>query len=138
MNDIVRSILACLIGLVVGSGVNMALVVLGPSLIPPPAGVDVTNVESIAASLHLFEPKHFVSPFLAHSLGTMFGALTAYLISKSHKTIVAYVVGAFFLAGGITASFMIPAPAWYIVLDLVVAYIPMAWIGARLGSYFSN
>ena len=28
---------------------------------------------------------------------------------------------------------MIPAPAWFIALDLIVAYIPMAWIGGRLG-----
>jgi len=44
------------------------------------------------------------------------------------------VVGALFLAGGIAASFMIPAPTWFIVLDLVGAYIPMAWLGARIGS----
>jgi hypothetical protein len=28
---------------------------------------------------------------------------------------------------------MIPAPAWFIALDLIAAYLPMAWLGAKLG-----
>jgi hypothetical protein len=28
---------------------------------------------------------------------------------------------------------MFPAPVWFIILDLVVAYIPMAWIATQLG-----
>ena len=31
---------------------------------------------------------------------------------------------------------VIPAPLWYMVLDLVGAYIPMAWIGIQLGRRF--
>ena len=44
-----------------------------------------------------------------------------------------YIVGAFYLLGGIAASSMIPAPLWFIALDLVVAYIPMAWLALKLG-----
>lgn len=29
---------------------------------------------------------------------------------------------------------MIPAPTWFIALDLVVAYIPMAWLGLTLAN----
>jgi hypothetical protein len=29
---------------------------------------------------------------------------------------------------------MIPAPAWFIALDLVVAYLPMAWLATRVGN----
>ena len=38
-----------------------------------------------------------------------------------------------FLAGGIAAARMIPAPAWFVVLDLAAAYVPMAFLGALLG-----
>lgn len=130
---ILRNILALLVGLAVGTGVNMALIVLGPSVIPPPVGVDVMDAESMSASIHLFETKHFVFPFLAHALGTLVGALTAFLIAASHESIFAYAVGAAFLAGGIMATLMIPAPMWFKILDLLVAYIPMAWIGTKLG-----
>ena len=44
----------------------------------------------------------------------------------------AYVIGGISLLAGIAMCFMIPAPAWFITLDLVVAYIPMAWLGGTL------
>lgn len=55
----------------------MALILISPSLIPPPSGVNVSDAESLSRSIHLFEPRHFVMPFLAHALGTLAGALAA-------------------------------------------------------------
>lgn len=133
MPKLLRNILAVLAGVVIGSAVNMALITLSPSLIPPPAGVDVSNAESLAGAMHLFEPRHFIMPFLAHALGTLAGAFTAYLIAATHKARIAYVIGIVFLCGGIAASFMIPAPAWFIALDLLAAYLPMAWLGIQIG-----
>jgi hypothetical protein len=133
MKTILRNTLAVLVGLVVGGTVNMALIMAGPHVIAPPAGVDVTDSESLSRSMHLFEPRHFVFPFLAHALGTLAGALLAFLVAASYRSVFAYIIGAFFLAGGIAATFMIPAPLWFIILDLAAAYIPMAWIGTQLG-----
>lgn len=104
-----------------------------PTSFPPPAGVDVSNAASIKASIHLFEAKHFLFPFLAHAGGTFVGALVAFVVAGSHRVAFAYTLGVLFLAGGIAACFMIPAPAWFMFLDLVVAYIPMAWLAALLG-----
>ena len=132
MPDLARNLLAVVCGIVIGGAVNMALVMAGPALIPPPAGVDVTDAGSLARSIHLFETRHFLMPFLAHALGTLVGATVACLIAATYKERFAYGIGAFFLLGGIAASMMIPAPAWFIALDLVVAYLPMAWLGARL------
>jgi hypothetical protein len=129
-----RNFLALLAGIAVGGGVNMGLIVLGPSIIPPPPGVDVTDAESFRAAMHLFEPRHFVMPFLAHAVGTLAGALVGCLLSATHSTAISFGIGAVFLVGGIVASFMIPAPTWFVVLDLVVAYIPMAWIGHGIGN----
>jgi hypothetical protein len=44
----------------------------------------------------------------------------------------ALAVGGLHLMGGIAAAFMIPAPVWFVVLDLTLAYLPMAWLGGRL------
>jgi len=138
MKTILRNILACLIGLLLGGGINMALVVIGPSIIPPPPGVDVTSTEALSASMHLFEPKHFVTPFLAHALGTLAGSLSAFLIAANHKSAISYLIGTVFLAGGIGAAFMIPAPMWFLFLDLVGAYLPMSWIGVKLGQRINS
>ena len=133
MNRVVRNVLAFIAGLIVGGMVNMLIVSISGSIIPPPSGADVTSVEGLKASIHLLEPKHFAMPFLAHALGTLTGASVASWIAASHKTKLALGIGALNLIGGIAAAAMIPAPAWFVVLDLVVAYIPMAWIGGKLG-----
>jgi hypothetical protein len=127
-----RPALALILGIAIGGGVNMALVILGPILIAPPPGADMASAEGLKASMHLLEPKHFLMPFLAHAVGTFAGALSGSLITVSLRSIVAYAIGIVFLCGGIAASFMIPAPTWFIVLDLVAAYLPMAWLGSSL------
>ena len=133
MNPTVRTIIAVVIGFIVGSAVNLGIVMLGPSIIPPPAGVDVTDAASIAEGMGLFEPKHFIAPFLAHALGTFVGAFVAVKIAATNKPMAGGIIGGLFLAGGIYASTVIPAPTWFMVLDIVGAYLPMAWLAVYLG-----
>lgn len=132
MPHILRNILACLVGLIVGSMVNGGIIAAGATLVPPPEGVNVNDAASIAANIHLYQPKHFAPPFLAHALGTLAGAVVAVALSARRRMTPAYVIGGIFLLAGIAMCFMIPAPAWFITLDLVVAYIPMAWLGGTL------
>ena len=134
MKTLVRNFLAIVLGIFFGGIVNMGLVLAGPHVIPPPPGVDMGEMKSLAAGIHLLTPKHYLFPFLAHALGTLAGALTAHLVGTKHRVALAYTIGAVFLAGGIAASFMVPAPGWFIALDLVMAYLPMAWLAARLGN----
>jgi hypothetical protein len=127
-------VLAVVAGAVVGGCVNMGLIVLGGQLIPAPGGGDVSTPEGLAAVMPLFEPKHFLFPFLAHALGTLVGALVATRLALGREAGPAIVVCVLFLFGGVTAVVMFPAPLWFEVVDLVFAYIPAAWIGHRLAS----
>ena len=132
MHPILRNILTVIAGIVVGSLVNMGLINISSSVIPLPEGVDMSTPEGLKAGVHLFEPKHFIFPFLAHALGTLTGAFVAAKLAANNKMKFALGLGVFFLIGGITAVYMIPAPMWFNILDLVVAYIPMAWLGGKL------
>lgn len=132
MNPILRNVLGVLAGLIFGGVVNMGLIMLSPSVIPPPAGVNTADMESLKASMHLFGPEHFIFPFLAHAIGALTGAWLAAVIAASHKLKFAIGVSAFFMIGGIVNAFILPAPAWFIALDLVAAYIPMGWLGGTL------
>lgn len=132
MKPVLRNILAVVAGLVLGSVVNMGLIMVSGKIIPPPAGADVTTMEGLKSSMHLFEPKHFLFPFLAHALGTLVGAAVAAALAVSRQTALALGIGVAFLAGGITNVMMLPSPMWFNVVDLAGAYLPMAWIGARL------
>ena len=133
MSGSVRNLLAVVAGILVGMGVNMGLITIGPSVIAPPPGVDLTTPEGLAAGIHLFEPRHFAMPFLAHALGTLAGAYVATRVASCYKRGAALAVGALFFAGGIMAARMIPAPAWFVVADLALAYFPFAWLGYVLG-----
>lgn len=132
MNSTLRTILAVVAGFLVGSAVNMGLILTNGMLIPLPPGVDLSTPEGLNAAMPLFEPKHFITPFLAHALGTLVGAAVAAVIGSGRRIIPAMVVGACFFAGGVAAVNMIPAPMWFNVTDLVLAYFPMAYLGYQV------
>jgi len=136
MNATIKNILAVIAGLILGSAVNMGLVMISGSVIAPPEGADVTTMEGLKESIHLFQPKHFLFPFLAHAMGTLVGAFVAGLIAANNKMTFALVIGVFFLIGGIINTFMLPSPIWFNILDLLGAYIPMAWFGGKLAMRF--
>jgi len=132
MNPIIRNISAVIAGAIIGSLVNMGIIMISRYVIPPPEGADVTTVEGIKANLHLFEPKHFIMPFFAHAFGTFAGALIAALIAATHKMRFAISIGFLFLIGGIANVMMLDSPMWYTIVDLVGAYLPMAYLGGKL------
>ncbi|MCF8368146.1 MAG: hypothetical protein K9G76_03830 [Bacteroidales bacterium] len=138
MNPIVKNILAVIAGIILGSIVNMGIIMISGSVIPPPEGVDLTTTEGLKESMHLLQPQHFIMPFLAHAIGTLLGALVCVLIAANHKMKFALGIGAFFLAGGITNLFLLPSPTWFAIVDIALAYIPMAWIGGKFALGFAK
>lgn len=127
-----RNILSVPAGFILGSIVNMSLVMIGSAVIPPPAGADVSSMESLKASMPLFEPRHFLFPFLAHALGTLAGAVVAAAVARTHTSRFALAIGVLFLIGGSINIMMIGGPVWFNAVDLLFAYLPMGYIGGRI------
>ncbi|MFL3664042.1 MAG: hypothetical protein ACJ04Q_08570 [Flavobacteriales bacterium] len=132
MHPILRNILAVVVGLVVGSAVNMGIIMISGSIIPPPNGADITTMEGLKSTMHLFGPEHYIFPFLAHALGTLVGAFVAAKIATTNKIKFALAIGFFFFLGGAINAYMLPAPTWFLILDLAGAYFPMAYLGKKL------
>ena len=132
MNPIAKNILAAVFGLVIGCIVNGGLVNLGMAVIPPPEGADVSTFEGFRESVKLFTPVNFLFPFLAHALGTFTGAFVAAKFAASRHMKFALAIGVIFLIGGITMALLCSGPAWFIAADLLLAYIPMAFLGGSL------
>ena len=134
MSPLIKNILAVVVGFMVGSVVNIALVNLGPMMIPLPEGADVSSMETLRQSMKLFAPTNFLFPFLAHALGTLVGAFVAAKLAASHPLKLALFIGVFFFIGGAMMVKMVGGPLWFIVADLVLAYIPMALLGSKLAN----
>lgn len=132
MKPIVRNILVVLAGLVIGSFINMLFVNMGPSIIPLPEGADVSTMEGLQESMKLFRPANFLFPFLGHAAGTLAGAFIVARFVTSHPFKFAMGLGVCFLIGGIAAVSMFGGPWWFKAADLLLAYIPMAALGASL------
>ena len=125
MKTIFRNILVLLGGCIFGSAVNMGLIIAGNQLIPMADGMN--PMDAI-----MWEIKFFIFPFLAHAIGTLSGAFIVAKYTVSYHMILAICIGIFFLLGGISMVFIMPAPVWFIVADLSLAYIPMGWYGWKL------
>ena|SRR5690606_30392737 len=129
-----RNILAVVAGFIIGSVVNMILIAVSGKIIQLPEGVNNKTAESLAAGIHLLEPKHFLFPFLAHALGTFVGAFLATKLSNPKSIIGPMIIGVLFLAGGISMVLQLPeSPLWFNCIDLIFAYVPMAYLGYILG-----
>lgn len=117
-----------------GMGVNMGLVYTGLYIIPLPEGANINNREGLIAALPLMEFRHFVFPFLAHALGTLAGAYYIAKCASVYKPIRAYIIGALFFLGGLLSIVGMPSPIWFTIVDLTLAYFPMAWLGIKLSA----
>jgi len=135
MHPIFRNVLAVIAGWLCGSVINMGLIYIGSAVFPVP-GVDSNDMDALAAAMPSMEAKHFIFPFLAHALGTLIGAAIAFLLAAKHAMKLALIVGGLFLIGGILVNYMLPGPKWFTALDIVVAYLPMAWIGGKIVKRF--
>lgn len=130
MNKSPINFLAILAGMLVGSFTNLGITKLGPVLIPLPDGVDLSTEESLITAMPLLSPRHFISIFLAHAVGTLVGCVVAVLVGKGHPLRLALPVSTLFFLGGAYMVNILPSPLWFNVLDLSLAYFPMAWLAA--------
>lgn len=137
MKATIQNFLAIILGWIAGSFVNMSLVNAGHRVFPI-EGIDVSNLKELAAAMSHLDFHYFIFPFLAHALGTLTGAFLTAIIASNHKMQFAFSIGVLFLIGGIIMCFLIPAPIWFIVIDILIAYIPMAWIGGRIAQKISK
>mgnify|MGYP006966874986 CR=1 FL=1 len=54
------------------------------------------------------------------------------MLAASHHMKFAMTIGVFFLLGGVTMVSMVGGPLWFNACDLLLAYIPMGFLGGIL------
>ena len=132
MNPKLRNVLVVIVGWFGGSVINMVLVNTGHALYP--TGIDPNDMEAFKEIMPTLGTEHFVFPLLAHALGTLVGAIIAYLLAASQPFKMAVAVGILFLILGIVINSMLPGPTWFAPVDIILAYLPMAWMGGKIAA----
>ncbi len=132
MKNLLLIFLSIFCGLLFGSIINMSIIEVGNSMITLPEGTDNSSIEGIKKNIHLFQFKHFITPLLAHSLGSLTGGMVAAWMAPINKLMIAIMIGVFFMIGGTVMVFQLPSPIWFNIIDLTFAYLPMAWIGHKM------
>ena len=128
---VLRNVLAVVLGIFLGGVVNMFIVMKGAL----PIGVTIDN---LAENIHLLEAKHFVLPILGHATGTLVGAFIAGFVATSNKMKFAIGIGVFSLICGISNIIILNFPLIPAIVDLLIAYIPMGFIGGRIALKFNK
>ena len=134
MNAAIRNTLAVIAGFVALALAKYVAIKLGNAVIPPPAGVDLSTVDGFKAAIPLYEAKQWLPVFFEHAMGSLAGGFVTAYVAASHRMTLALGIGALHMAGGLVAALMLPFPTWVVAIDLVAMYLPMAWIGGKLGS----
>jgi hypothetical protein len=130
---ILKRTIVILLSIFIGAQVNGAFLTLGTNLIPPPEGCNLNTMDGLKAAVPFLEAKHYLFPFLAHAIGTLISAVLITRFLKSQQFVFAMMAGILFLLAGISMVIMLPeTPIWFVLVDLIGAYIPMAYLGNRI------
>ena len=125
MKQLLKNIGILIFGIIIGMIVNMGLIILGGMIVPMSETIDPMNAINL-------DFKYFIFPFLAHSIGTLSSAFIVSKISRNSHIIMPLIVGLYFLSGGIYMVTILPAPTWFVLLDVILGYIPMALLGWKI------
>ena len=127
----VRNVLAVVVGFLVGSALNMALIQLNMRVFfPMLAGMDMNDPAAFNAFMKTLPASAFIVPMVAHLGQSFVGGWLAARLGASRPMLLAMIVGVLSLAGGIVAMTMIEGPGWMIV-ELPL-YLVVAWFAGKL------
>ena len=130
---ILKRTIVLFLSVFIGAQVNGAILTLGTTLIPAPDGFDLNTMEGLKAAVPFLEAKHYLFPFLAHAIGTLISALLITRFLTSQQLVFSMMAGILFLLGGVSMVIMLPGtPIWFVLLDLIVAYVPMAYLAYKI------
>lgn len=126
-----RKIVGGLAGVLAAFAVIMYVQYLGHLVIPPPAGMDPADPDSIRAAMAGMPISAFVFVLLSYFSGAFVGSFVATWLGGVRAITGAIVVGALVFAATVANLAMIPHPLWFMIVAL--AGIPLAaWAGGKI------
>lgn len=118
MNPTLRKIFGVIAGIGIGGALVVVVELLNSTVFPPPAGVDLTDPETVARLIAEGGPLPLLGVGVAWFVGTFVGAFMATRVAQTRGRIPGGVVTAFFFAGALWTLTSFPHPAWFWAVGL--------------------
>jgi hypothetical protein len=131
MSPLVRNTIAVVAGAVVGLAMMMVAQLVNASLFPPPTGVDVSTPAGMAQAVSRMPTGAFIGLVAGYMVATTAGAYVGARLAASRHLLVACLVAALFVAGGVANFMMIPHPTWVPIVAML-AFLLAPIIALRL------
>lgn len=122
----IRNALSVLLGLFVGSALNMAIVLLMMVIWPLPEGVDMSNPEQMAVHVATMPVIAWLMAMVAHLTQAFGGGWVAARVGGSHPMMLALIVGGLSMIGGILNGISLNMPMWMWI------ELPLYWVVAAI------
>jgi hypothetical protein len=127
----IRNVGAVLAGLIVGSAVNMAFILLNTMvLFPMPAGTSMNDPAQMQAYIAGLPAAAFLVVIVAHLGQSFVGGWVAARLGGSRPVPLALIIGVLSLVGGVINLLSLHGPLWMWVE--VPLYLVVAWLAGGL------
>jgi hypothetical protein len=120
---------AVILGLIVGMVVNLLIVQINALFFPLPEGVDPADYEALKAVMPSQPAAAWIGIIAAHLGQAFVGGWVAARLGVSRPVLLAMIVGALSLAGGIANAVMLSPPAWTLIE--MPLYLVVAWLAGK-------
>jgi len=132
----VRSVLAVVLGVVLGGATISAVELIGNRLYPLPEGIDPNNLEALRASIPDFPDVPLgwkLMELVAWAFGSAVGGFVAASIARRSPVVHAAAVGAFFWTAAAMNMLGGRHPLWLGLVGVAISLpLPAAYAGAKL------
>jgi hypothetical protein len=126
-----RSILAIIVGIIIGGFVALLIEIPGMLMHRFPPGTDLSDVEAMKRHMASAPTAALVGIAIAWSAAPLAGAWIAGLIARRAFFLHGLIIGGFFLAADVLNIRAFPHPGWLSVIGIVAPPLA-AWLGATL------
>lgn len=132
-----RKVVAIIFGVIVAVVLIMIVETFGHTVYPPPADLDFTDMDAMAAYVDALPTGALLFVMAAWVAGTFGGGLLACAIARERPMVYAFSIAGMVLLGtGFTLT-QIHHPTWFSVLS-IIAILLTAWLTGQAGSTFSQ
>jgi hypothetical protein len=125
----VRKALGVAIGGIVAFACVQAAELIVHRLYPFPPGTDMHDMATIKKFVSTLPMTAMLLVLAGWLIGTLLGTFVAAKIGRS--PVPAYVLGVLLLGGGIANAFIIPQPAWFTAVSIVI-FLAMPFAGIAM------